>query len=133
MISISKNDPILKIEGLKTKIDQIKVSNFLLILLGSYEETLIVQQLHSWIIEEEGIILDGNRWVDKSIKEWLEVLPNSSAYKIDSRIKSLIAKNVLKREHLYKEHHGQYFAPRNRIYYYCLNYEQLSKLDNEFE
>ncbi len=132
MISISKNEPILKIEGLKTKIDETKVSKSLVTLLGNYEEALIVQQLHSWRLKGGGVILDGNRWFDKSVKEWSEALPDISEYKINSLLKNLVAKGVVSREQLHKKRYGHNYAPRNRTYYYRLNYEGLHKLAEEF-
>ena len=132
MISISKNDPILKIEGLKTKIDETKVSNSLVTLLGNYEEALIVQQLHSWRLQGGGVILDGIHWFDKSAKEWSEALPDISQGKINVLLKTLADQGILKREQLYQKHHGHNYGPRNRTYYYRLDYDKLYKLAEEF-
>ena len=132
MISISKNDPILKIEGLKTKVDETKVSKSLVTLLGNYEEALVVQQVHSWRLQGGGVILDGSRWFDKSVKEWSEALPGISQHRVNSLLKNLIAKGVLEREQLHKERYGHNYAPRNRTYYYRLDYERLHKLAEEF-
>lgn len=132
MISISKNEPILKIEGLKTKIDETKVSKSLVTLLENYEEALVVQQLHSWRLQGGGVILNGSHWFDKSIKEWSEGLPDMSQGKIRNHLKSLIAKGVVEREQLHKERYGHNYAPKNRTYYYRLNYEGLHKLAEEF-
>lgn len=133
MISISKNELILKIEGLKTKVDETKVSKSLVTLLGNYEEALIVQQVHSWGLRGGGVILDGTRWFDKSAKEWSEVLPDMSQGKINSLLKNLADKGVLKRERLYEKHHGHNYGPRHRTYYYRLDYDRLHELAEEFE
>ena len=132
MISISKNDPILKIEGLKTQVNFPRVSNSLVTLLGSYEEALIVQQLHSWKIQGEGVLLDGYYWFDKPLREWTELFPYISQWQIRNHMKSLIAREVLERKQLHKELYGHNYAPENRTYYYRLNYEGLHKLAEEF-
>ena len=129
MSFISTNDPILKVEELQTEFDLITVSNSLVIVLQSYEEARIVQQLHSWIQSGQGVIIDGHRWFDKSIQDWItEVLPTASTWKMRSHITSLVKKGILERKHLFKAHHGHNYSPKNRTYYYRLDYERLSEL-----
>ncbi len=134
MIAISTNDTVLKVEGLETKFDLGIVSNSLVSLLGSYLEARIVQQIHYWTVKEYGKIINGLRWIYKPIREWLsEVLIGFTSWQIRKAIASLIEKEVLRREHLYDIHHGHNYAPKNRTYYYSLNYEKLEELVKEYE
>ena len=43
-------------------------------------------------------------------------------------IASLVEKRILLKEHLFKEHHGNNFAPKNRTFYYNVNYARLEEL-----
>lgn len=100
--------------------------------MGSCEEALIVQLLHSWIRSGQGVVIDGEPWFNKSIKDWIEdAFPTTSTWKMRSYMNSLVEKGVLERKHLFKEHHGHNYAPKNRTYYYRLDYEGLSKLITE--
>ncbi|AFZ38242.1 hypothetical protein Sta7437_4804 (plasmid) [Stanieria cyanosphaera PCC 7437] len=129
MNTISTHDRILRVEGRETKFDIVTVSNSLVALLGSYEEAIIVQQIHSWTLDGRGIEIDKKFWFDKSIKDWItEVVPTASDWKMRSYLASLVDKGVLERKHLYKEHHGHNYSPKNRTYYYRLDYEKLSEL-----
>lgn len=133
MTSISTNDNILRFETLQTKFDLGIVSNSLIALLGSYEEARIIQQLHYWMVKGYGKIIDGLRWIYKPIKEWIEeVFPSASSWRIRKAIVSLESKNILLKEHLYHEHHGHNFAPKNRTYYYSLNYEGLEEFARQY-
>ena len=128
MTAISTNDPILKVEELQTKFDLGIVSNSLIKLLGSYLEARIVQQLHYWTVQKYGRVIDGLRWIYKPIREWLtEALIGFTSWQLRKAIASLVEKGVLFREHLFKKHHGNNFAPKNRTYYYSLNYEKLEE------
>ncbi len=125
---INFDHPVLKVEGLESKFDTGIVSNSLIRLLGSYLEARIVQQLHYWTLNEYGTILKGLRWIYKSIQELLsEVLIGFSSWQVRMAISSLVEKELLFREHLFKEHHGHNFAPKNRTYYYSLNYQKLKE------
>lgn len=129
MSVVSSNNTILVVEELRSKSDLITVSNSLVIVLDSYEEARIVQQIHSWIKAGQGVIIDGYRWFDISIQDWIaEVIPTASNWKMRSYLNSLVKKGVLEREHLFKVHHGHNYSPRNRTYYYRLDYERLSEL-----
>ena len=134
MSAISTNDPILKIEELQTKFDLGIVSNSLIKLLGSYLEARIVQQLHYWTVQEYGQIINGLRWIYKPAREWLsEALIGFTSWQLRSAIAALVEKGILLREHLFKEHHGNNFAPKNRTYYYSLNYEGLEEFAQKYE
>ncbi len=125
---INFDHPVLKVEGLESKFDTGIVSNSLIRLLGSYLEARIVQQLHYWTLNEYGTILKGLRWIYKSIQELLsEVLIGFTSWQVRMAIASLVEKGLLFREHLFKEHHGHNFAPKNRTYYYSLNYQKLKE------
>lgn len=129
MRKITFGEPVLRVEGLEVKYDVVPVSNSLVAVLGSSEEALIVQLIHSWIQSGEGIMIDGNPWFNKSIKDWIaEAMPTTSTWKMRSYMTSLVNKGVLERKQLYKEHHGHNYSPKNRTYYYRLDYEGLSKL-----
>ena len=128
-LEINFAHPVITVKGLETKYDTVPISNSLVVVLGSYQEALIVQLIHSWIREGQGIMLDGKTWFDKSIKDWVsEVMPSSSTWKMRSYINSLVNKGVLERQQLYKKHHGHNISPKNRTYYYRLDYEKLSEL-----
>ena len=129
MRKITFGEPVLKVEGLETKFDTVPVSNSLVAVLGSCEEALIVQLLHSWIRSGQGVAIDGEPWFNKSIKDWIEdAFATTSTWKMRSYINSLVEKGVLERKHLFKEHHGHNYAPKNRTYYYRLDYGKLSEL-----
>ncbi len=125
--------PVLKVEGLETKFDLATVSNSLVILLGgSYLEARIFQQFHYWCHSGYGVVIDGVRWIYKPIRELVsEVLIGFTNWQIRKAIASLIEKGLIKREHLYDVHHGHNYAPKNRTYYYSLNYEKLAELVKE--
>lgn len=131
MRKITFGEPVLKVEGLETKYDVVPVSGSLVAVLESNEEALIVQLIHSWTRDGQGLEIDGQRWFDKSIKDWIvEAFPTTSTGKMRGYMNSLVSKGVLERQHLYKKHHGHNYSPKNRTYYYRLDYEGLSKLAN---
>ncbi|WP_019503289.1 hypothetical protein [Pleurocapsa sp. PCC 7319] len=126
--------PVIKIESLKTKFDTIVVSNSFVALIGDYIEARIVQQLHYWSYSEYGVIINDIRWIYKPIREWLsEAFIGFSSWQLRTAIASLVKKGILLKEHLFKEHHGNNYAPKNRTYYYSVNYEELEKLFREQE
>ncbi|NJL51746.1 MAG: hypothetical protein HC930_05105 [Hydrococcus sp. SU_1_0] len=128
MSIISANSNILKVEALQTKFDLSIVSNSLVNLIGNYLEARIVQQLHYWTVHEYGKVINGLRWIYKPVREWLsEALIGFTNWQLRTAIANLIEKGILLREHLFKEHHGNNFAPKNRTYYYSLNYKGLEK------
>ena len=129
MAKVTFGKSVLQVEGLEVKYDVVEVSNSMVALLGSVEEATIVQLIHSWTLAGEGVIIDGNHWFNKSIKDWIaEVMPLTSPWKMRSYMKSLVSKGVLERKQLHKEHYGHNYSPKNRTYYYRLDYEGLSAL-----
>jgi len=130
----NENTPILKVEGLETKFDLATVSNSLVNLLGNYLEARILQQLHYWSNSGYGVVIDGVRWIYKPIREFLsEAIIGFTNWQVRKAISSLIEKGVIRREHLYDIHHGHNYAPKNRTYYYSLNYDQIEELVKDYE
>ncbi|ELS03474.1 hypothetical protein Xen7305DRAFT_00031980 [Xenococcus sp. PCC 7305] len=128
---INFDTPVLKVSGLETKFDTSVMSNSLVVLIGDYLEARILQQLHYWTVKEYGIVLKGARWIYKPVRELLiEVLIGFTSWQIRKALSSLVGKELLFREHLFKEHHGHNFAPKNRTYYYSINYQKLQELAN---
>ncbi len=124
--------PVLKVEGLETKFDLATVSNSLVNLLESYLEARIFRKFPYWCHSGYGVVIDGVRWIYKPIRELVsEVLIGFTNWQIRKAIASLIEKGLIKREHLYDVHHGHNYAPKNRTYYYSLNYEKLAELVKE--
>jgi hypothetical protein len=128
MDSIFGSDGIIRISE---QDELVALSNSLIVLLGSHQEALIVQKLHSWILEGKGIVIDGDRWFDKSIEDWIIKLLNLTERKMRSYMSSLEKKGVIERKQLTSKHHGHSHSPKNRTYYYRLDYEGLSKLITE--
>ena len=119
---------ILQIEELKIKFDTPTISNSLAIIVGDYVETLILQQFNYFITQGYGVILKGIRWIYKSIRELIiDAFPILSPWQIGKAIASLVKKGFLIREHLFKEHHGHNFHPKNRTYYYTVNYDKIAE------
>ncbi len=127
MSFIFENKDILKISE---QDEMIALSNSMAILLGSYQEALIVQKLHSWILEGQGIVIDGERWFDKSIEDWIiKILPTTSR-KMRSHMSSLVKKGVLQQKQFDEKHHADNNLTKKRTYYYRLDYERLSELES---
>ena len=117
---------ILQIEEFKIKFDTPTISNSLAIIVGDYVETLILQQFNYFITQGYGVILKGIRWIYKSIRELIiDAFPILSPWQIGKAIASLVEKGFLIREHLFAEHHGHNFHPKNRTYYYTVNYGKI--------
>lgn len=125
MTSIFGSDGIIRISE---QDELVALSNSLIVLLGSHQEALIVQKLHSWVLEDKGIVIDGDRWFDKSIEDWIINLLPTTERKMRSHMSSLEKKGVIERKKLTSEHHGLSHSPKKRTYYYRLDYEGLSKL-----
>lgn len=114
---------------LQTNSELIAVASSLAIILSSDEVAKIVQQTHAWQDSDRGFVIDGHLWFDMSIQNWIaSVIPSASSWQMRSYINSLLQQGILEREQLYKKHHGHNYAPRNRTYYYRLNYEKLREL-----
>ena len=132
MTAISFDTPVLKIPGLETKFDTTVVSNSFVAFIGDYIEARIVQQLHYWSYSKYGVVIEGLRWIYKPIREWLsEAFVGFTSWQLRKAIASLVEKGILLKEHLFKEHHGNNFAPKNRTYYYSVNYERLEAIAEE--
>ena len=134
MAQVTFNTPVIKILGKTTKFDTTVVSNSFVAFIGDYIEARIVQQLHYWSYSEYGVIINGLRWIYKPIREWLsESFVGFTSWQLRKAIASLVEKRILLKEHLFKEHHGNNFAPKNRTFYYSLNYARLEELAEERE
>lgn len=113
-----------KIFSIAEQDETVVLSNSLAILLGSYQEALIVQRLHSWTLADKGVVINGERWQDRTIEDWImEILPTTNR-KMRTYMSSLVSKGVLER----REHQDHKYTKKNRTYYYRLNYERLSEL-----
>ncbi|MDJ0689212.1 MAG: hypothetical protein QNJ41_11940 [Xenococcaceae cyanobacterium MO_188.B32] len=121
--------PVLQIPEIETKFGIQVYSNSLLILLEDINQVRIVQQLHFWLTQKHGVVLDGVRWIWKPIREWIEEsLPDLSSWVLRGAIASLVEKGILIREQIYQKHHGHNYSPSNRTYYYSIDYEKLQQL-----
>ena len=132
--------PVIQVDSLKTKFDTVVVSNSLIALLDhNYNEARFLQQLHYWSYSEYGVVIDGIRWIYKSAKEWLnEALIGLTEWKLREAIKSLLAKNLIRKEKLFAKHQKQeyksfWWQPGNQTCYYSINYEELQKLIEKAE
>ena len=122
-------EAVLQIPLLKGKYDLKTISNSLAILVGDYIEGMILQQFHYWISQEYGVVLEGQRWIYKTIKELSEkAFPLLSPWKVRQAIANLVIKGFLRQEHLFAEHHGDNFHKRNRTYYYRVDYDRIAEM-----
>ena len=113
--------------------EMLAVSTSLAVLLRSYEEALVVQKLHTWTFECQGIVVNGDRWHDKSIEDWLlEILPITER-KMRSYMSSLEKKGVIERKKLVLGNQEREVSKKKQAYYYRLDYERLSELIDEVE
>ena len=127
--------PVFKIEGLETKFDLNIASNSLAIKFGDYLEAMVFQKLHYCIQKGFGIIINGKRWIYKSIEEWIrDWFPILTPWKMNQILLSLVEKGFVLREHLFDQHHGHNFHPKNRTFYYSPNYAQFeeSEINREY-
>ena len=136
---INFDNPVLQIEGLQTRFNTIPLSGCLARLLGSNDLALIVQQLHYWLQQGYGVVIDGIRWIHKSIKSMREeVFPTLSHWQLSKLISQLVEREILKREKLFTKHQIQqgdrfWWQPKNQTYYYTLNREKLQELANNYQ
>lgn len=128
-ISIDFNSPVIRIPGYETKYDFAGASNSLVRLFDDYLQARIVQQFHFWLwMKKGGVVLRGVKWIYKAlIKLMEEAIPGFSEYQIRKAISILVAKGILIREQLHREHYGAVHARAayNRQYYYRIDYEIL--------
>ena len=136
---INFDNPVLKIEGLQVRFNTIPLSGCLARLLGSNDLALIVQQLHYWLQQGYGVVIDGYRWIHKSIKEMREeVWTTLSHWKLSQLIIQLVEREILIREKLFTKHQIQqgnrfWWQPKNQTYYYRINREKLQELANNYQ
>lgn len=127
--NLSIDTPVLQIPELETKFNTQIICNALIRVFNCINQARIVQQLHFWLYSEHGVVLRDARWIWKPIREWLEEsLPDLTRWKLESAIQSLVDRGIVIREQLNKEHHGHNYSPKNRTYYYRLDYDRLSEL-----
>jgi hypothetical protein len=123
--------PLLQFEDTKTKFDVQTLSNSLVAKLENYLAAKILQQIHYWNTKEYGVVLNGVRWIYKSIRELLiESIIGFSKHQVERAIAFLVQQGYLYREQLYAVHHGKEYAyaARNRTFYYAINYQKLEAL-----
>lgn len=132
--------PVIKIDSLQTKFDTVVVSNSLIALLDyNFDEARFLQQLHYWSYSKYGVVIDGVRWIHKSVQEWItEALAGFTEWKLRKAIASLLEKKLIKREKLFVRHQKQeyrsfWWQPKNQTYYYSIDYEELQKLIKKAE
>ena len=120
---------LLQIPELQSKFDTKVFSDSVAVMVGDYIEALILQQIHYWIHRDFGTVIEGIRWIYKPIRELIiEAFPLLTPWKINKAIVSLVEKGFLLREHLFDKHHGHNFHPKNRTYYYTVNYEKIREV-----
>ena len=118
--------PVFTIEGLETKFDLNISSNSIAIKFGDYLEAMVFQKLHYCIQQGYGVVIDGKRWIYKSIDEWIrDWFPILTPWKMNQILVSLVEKGYVSREHLFDKHHGHNFHAKNRTLYYSPNYENF--------
>jgi hypothetical protein len=138
MRKITFGEPVLKVESLSVKFDVVPVSSSLAILIGDKDSASIVQQLYYWLEQGYGFVIDGVRWIYKSVKEWIEeVFPTYTSYQLGKMMKQLSDRGIIRREKLFTKHQIQngdrfWWQPKNQTYYYSLNYEKLQELAEQF-
>ncbi len=136
---INFDNPVLKIEGLQVRFNTIPLSGCLARLLGSNDLALIVQQLHYWLQQGYGVVIDGVRWIHKSIKEMREeVFPTLSHWQLSKLMSQLVEREILIREKLFTKHQIQqgdrfWWQPKNQTYYYRINREKLQELASNYQ
>ena len=139
MRQVTFDTPVLRVEGLEVKFDIIPVSSSLAVLLGSRDLAQIVQQLHYWTLSGYGEVIDGVRWIYKSIKEWIaEVFPTFTPYQLSKLMAQLVEREIVRREKLFTKHQIQkgdrfWWQPKNQTYYYSLNTEKLQELAANYQ
>ncbi len=130
--TLNIDTPVLQIPEIETKFGVQIYSNSLLIFLEDINQARIVQQLHFWLRQKHGVMLNGIRWIWKSMAEWIkDALPDLTPWKIRVALGSLVDRGILIREQFHKEHRGHNYNPKNRIYYYTINYARLNSLITE--
>lgn len=136
--SITFGSNVLQVEGVEVKYDIVPVSSSLALVIGDKDSASIVQQLYYWLEQGYGEVIDGVRWIYKSVKEWItEVFPTYTPYQLGKMMKQLSDRGIIRREKLFTKHQIQkgdrfWWQPKNQTYYYTLNYEKLQDLGKKF-
>ncbi len=132
-LALDLNSPILRVKEMPGK-DYLRFDfGSLMPLFGNKLETRIVEYLFDCLTLDDiyGYYPEGNKWIRKTVSEWVEILPECSRAKFDKAITSLIAKGVVERKILYDEKHSKYYKV-NKTFSYRVNHERLEALFNEF-
>lgn len=85
-------------------------------------ESIFLQQLHYWT-EHSNNVIEGNRWVYNSVKEWQKQFPFWSERTLHRMIKNLETKELIIIGNFNK-------LPIDRTKWYRINYEKLRLLDS---
>lgn len=139
MGKITFGKTVLQVEGLEVKFDIVPVSSSFALLIGDKDSASIVQQLYYWTEQGYGEVIDGVRWIYKSIDEWIrEVFPTLTPWKLGKMMKQLDDRGIIRREKLFTKHQIQngdrfWWQPKNQTYYYSVNYDKLQELADNLQ
>lgn len=139
MAKVTFGRSVLQVEGLEVKYDIVPVSSSLALLIGDKDAASIVQQLYYWTDQGYGEVIDGVRWIYKSIKEWIEeVFPTYTPYQMGKMMKQLSDRGIIRREKLFTKHQIQkgdrfWWQPKNQTYYYSLNFDKIQELAENYK
>ena len=139
MAKITFGKKVLQVEGLEVKFDVVPVSSSFALLIGDKDSASIVQQLYHWTEKGYGEVIDGVRWIYKSIDEWIrEVFPTFTPWKLSKMMKQLSDRGIIRREKLFTKHQIQngdrfWWQPKNQTYYYSVNYDKLQELADNLQ
>ncbi len=125
--------PVLKLEALETKFDLRIFSNSIAVGVGDLRAAMVLQQIHYFIQKGCGVVINGKRWIHKSIRGWItDCFPFMTPWTMNQALLYLVEEEYLYREHLFAEHRGHNFFAENRTYYYALNYDKIEKLIQKY-
>ena len=139
MRKVTFGKSVLQVEGLEVKYDIVPVSSSLALIIGDKDSASVVQQLYYWLGQGYGEVIDGVRWIYKSIKEWIEeVFPTYTSYQLGKIMKQLSDRGIIRREKLFTKHQIKkgdrfWWQPKNQTYYYSLNTEKIQELANNYK
>ena len=130
--NLKRENILLQVSELSTKFDTQILSNSLTKVFKSINQARVVQYLHFWLLQGYGVVINGERWIWKSLREWIEeALPDLGRTSLENAIRALIDLGIVIREKLNKEHRGHNYNPANRTFYYRLNYDRLEQVITE--
>ncbi len=128
-----ENKKLLVAESFKQeKHDANYFSNSLVALFdGNLLLASLLQRFHyAFQNETNGTWIKGYRWIWKPVKQLKEEkYSKKSESTIYRAILKLVDWGVLKREQLFKEDNGHNFNPKNRMYYYRVDYEGFAEFE----